>query len=127
MLWPRPGLTSSSSSRRRPTTRPCRVPQSRAWRRAVRPRRWRPATVYTANFERGWSISSYSALVRDAGRAASGSVPARRLRDDEPGEGAATPQRPALQAWHRFPRGAMAGNFLHDQLEWLAGEAVRAR
>jgi exodeoxyribonuclease V beta subunit len=49
-------------------------------------------------------------------------VPARRLRDDEPGEGAATPQRPALQAWHRFPRGALAGNFLHDQLEWLAGE-----
>jgi len=24
--------------------------------------------------------------------------------------------------WHRFPRGAFAGNFLHDQLEWLAGE-----
>ena len=28
----------------------------------------------------------------------------------------------ASQAWHRFPRGAMPGNFLHDQLEWLAGE-----
>jgi exodeoxyribonuclease V beta subunit len=24
--------------------------------------------------------------------------------------------------WHRFPRGAVPGNFLHDQLEWLAGE-----
>ncbi len=24
--------------------------------------------------------------------------------------------------WHQFPRGALAGNFLHDQLEWLAGE-----
>lgn len=81
-----------------------------------------PPAVYRASFERDWSISSYSALVRDAGRAASGSVPARRLRDDEPRDGAAASQRPAPQAWHRFPRGAMAGNFLHDQLEWLAGE-----
>jgi exodeoxyribonuclease V beta subunit len=24
--------------------------------------------------------------------------------------------------WHHFPRGAVAGNFLHGQLEWLAGE-----
>jgi ATP-dependent exoDNAse (exonuclease V) beta subunit len=24
--------------------------------------------------------------------------------------------------WHSFARGAEAGNFLHDQLEWLAGE-----
>jgi exodeoxyribonuclease V beta subunit len=27
-----------------------------------------------------------------------------------------------MNAWHRFPRGALAGDFLHDQLEWLAGE-----
>ena len=33
------------------------------------------------------------------------------------------PPAPAPDAaWHRFPRGALAGNFLHDQLEWLAGE-----
>jgi exodeoxyribonuclease V beta subunit len=24
--------------------------------------------------------------------------------------------------WHRFQKGPVAGNFLHDQLEWLAGE-----
>ncbi len=24
--------------------------------------------------------------------------------------------------WHAFPRGALAGNFLHGELEWLAGE-----
>jgi exodeoxyribonuclease V beta subunit len=24
--------------------------------------------------------------------------------------------------WHRFSKGAEAGNFLHDQLEWLAGD-----
>jgi exodeoxyribonuclease V beta subunit len=85
-----------------------------------------PPRAYTAQFDRAWSISSYSALVRDAAwePVASGMVPARPLRDDEPDEGDGTPSalRPALQAWHRFPRGAVAGNFLHDQLEWLAGE-----
>lgn len=29
---------------------------------------------------------------------------------------------PVQPVWHRFERGALAGNFLHDQLEWLAGE-----
>ena len=82
--------------------------------------------VYTAQFDREWAISSYSALVRDAawGPAGSGSVTARVVRDDEPGEvvASAVPGRPGGQAWHRFPRGALAGNFLHDQLEWLASE-----
>jgi exodeoxyribonuclease V beta subunit len=82
--------------------------------------------VYTAQFDRQWAISSYSALVRDAawGPAGSGSVLAHVVRDDEPDEvvGAAVPGEPGGQAWHRFPRGALAGNFLHDQLEWLAAE-----
>jgi exodeoxyribonuclease V beta subunit len=82
--------------------------------------------AYAAQFDRHWAISSYSALVRDAAwePSGSGSVPARVVRDDEPGE-AAGPTGSAIpvgQAWHRFPRGALAGNFLHDQLEWLATE-----
>jgi exodeoxyribonuclease V beta subunit len=28
----------------------------------------------------------------------------------------------APATWHSFERGALAGNFLHEQLEWLAGE-----
>ena len=32
------------------------------------------------------------------------------------------PNAPATPPWHAFPRGALPGNFLHDQLEWLAGE-----
>jgi exodeoxyribonuclease V beta subunit len=58
-----------------------------------------------------------------------------RLREDEAREvtvaaGAAEPG-PAgdsgasatdVAPWHGFPRGALPGNFLHDQLEWLAGE-----
>lgn len=35
---------------------------------------------------------------------------------------AATVMAEVGQPWHRFPRGAMPGNFLHDQLEWLASE-----
>ncbi|MCW5634161.1 MAG: exodeoxyribonuclease V subunit beta [Rubrivivax sp.] len=44
-------------------------------------------------------------------------LPAERSDHGE-GGGAAGRSGP----WHRFPRGAFAGNFLHDQLEWLAGE-----
>jgi exodeoxyribonuclease V beta subunit len=82
-----------------------------------------PAPRYTARFDRDWSIASYSALVRDAGRG-SGELPAARpLREDEPADDTINAPRSAPQPWHRFPRGAFAGNFLHDQLEWLAGEA----
>ncbi|KPF43565.1 exodeoxyribonuclease V subunit beta [beta proteobacterium AAP51] len=98
----------------------------------------RPAPAYTASFDRRWTVSSYSALVRDSTASAPGQdqqpadVPLRLLRDDEPAEVAteaadvtnpATPPRAlAAQPWHQFPRGAYAGNFLHDQLEWLAAE-----
>ncbi len=88
---------------------------------------------YAADFDRSWAIGSFSALVRDLGAAAA--EPADRspaeLRDDEPpapASDAGTQVFPAAVAsnpaapWHAFPRGALAGNFLHDQLEWLAGE-----
>jgi exodeoxyribonuclease V beta subunit len=35
---------------------------------------------------------------------------------------AARPTPQPSSAWHSFARGAQAGNFLHAQLEWLAGE-----
>ena len=91
-----------------------------------------PALPYAAAFDRHWTLSSYSALVRDAAAApaapdatAAADLLLRPLRDDEPAlpEGAAgSPRRAGDEPWHRFPRGALAGNFLHDQLEWLAGE-----
>ena len=100
---------------------------------------------YQAGFERRWTIGSFSALVRAL--AAPTAVTVAVARDDETlntetGESAPLPvslPTPTVvgasglatvegaaavddQPWHRFPRGAMAGNFLHDQLEWLAGE-----
>ncbi len=96
-----------------------------------------PARPYQAAFDRSWAISSYSALVRDAawepGVALAWST--RIGRDDEARMHAeagdlddgrdAAPTDASSEAespWHSFPRGALAGNFLHDQLEWLAGE-----
>ena len=120
----------------------------------------REAQPYAAEFERRWTVGSFSGLVRDmaaSGGPALGNLP---LRDDEalapvsaegddpvapsagppglPGtaNGSAmlsTSSRAAAaelaadadadpQPWHHFARGALPGNFLHDQLEWLAGE-----
>lgn len=106
-----------------------------------------PALPYTADFERYWSLHSYSGLVRSAhGTAhvaapASGSAPAsapapalplpetdtrsRERRNDEPEGEARIAARSAdipLKAQHRFPAGAMHGDFLHKLLEWLAEE-----
>jgi exodeoxyribonuclease V beta subunit len=87
------------------------------------------APAYSAAFDRQWAISSYSALVKDTPRQAAqpvaDPVPAQRLRDDEPGEpddDTHATRLAADQPWHRFPRGALPGNFLHGLLEWLAGE-----
>jgi exodeoxyribonuclease V beta subunit len=90
-----------------------------------------PARAYAASFDRSWTVTSYSALVRELGAASAEpdagtdvlALP-RLLRDDEPAETAVegAPPVPSGAPWHRFPRGAHAGNFLHGLLEWLAGE-----
>jgi exodeoxyribonuclease V beta subunit len=92
-----------------------------------------------------WSVSSYSKLVQGlstsgpAAAAGSGAsrpdaesaddlpwLTAPALRLDEPAVPSAAavpgpaPTAPADAPWHRFPRGALAGHFLHGQLEWLA-------
>ena len=104
----------------------------------------RALAPYAASFERRWAIGSFSALVRALPAPGTWSSGAGAVRDDEgPGLGDVSvaaaaavtafatmavpaPAAPGVicagQAWHRFPRGAMPGNFLHDQLEWLAGE-----
>ena len=88
--------------------------------------------TYAANFERRWSIGSFSGLVRALGSPGHVSASAAAARDDEPSDlapaaalapaSAAAAVLTAGQPWHLFPRGAVPGNFLHGQLEWLAGE-----
>ena len=87
---------------------------------------------YTASFDRRWTVGSFSALTRDLASPASplAVMQVPRPADDEPNALAdvglplaAQPAGPQPTApWHLFPRGALAGNFLHDQLEWLAAE-----
>ncbi|HZH08449.1 MAG TPA: UvrD-helicase domain-containing protein, partial [Lautropia sp.] len=133
------------------------------------PSRLRPPPTYAADFDRRWSIGSFSALVRALPSAGLWASSIAAVRDDEAlqpallagaeerqveGEGgiggasdresapgavaqkaeasaallanvSVAPPGPAeelLKPWHRFPRGAFPGNFLHDQLEWLGEE-----
>jgi exodeoxyribonuclease V beta subunit len=81
------------------------------------------ALVYSARFEVDWSIGSFSRLVRDLSKSPITQVPADPALQEEllvaPVEAPVPPG--ARPPRHRFPRGALPGNFLHDQLEWLAG------
>ncbi len=111
------------------------LPQVRlqAWREAspggrLAPREAPPALHepprFQARFERDWSISSFSALVRNLApvRAAFGAR--QHELDDAADDAQATwpvaPSAGAASPHHGFPRGARAGSFLHEQLAWLA-------
>ncbi|HPW29961.1 MAG TPA: exodeoxyribonuclease V subunit beta, partial [Rhodoferax sp.] len=89
---------------------------------------------YIAAFDRSWKIGSFSQLTRDLSTTPSGSelslLQTPRPADDESdGKEASDAQVNSKTAsvltphgWHKFPKGAEAGNFLHDQLEWLTTE-----
>ncbi len=86
------------------------------------------APRYDATFERDWSIGSFTSLVRHAVAAQTQPVPPpapmraqeETLLEEEPQ--VVTPPRIEDVPWHRFPRGSVPGNFMHEQLEWMAGE-----
>jgi exodeoxyribonuclease V beta subunit len=79
-----------------------------------------PPPDYDADFERHWTIASYTSLTRDLGAAPAPSTSAEEKLLDE--DDAAEAGRPQDEAWHRFPRGALPGQFLHGLLEWMAGD-----
>src|SRR5690606_26919277 len=72
-----------------------------------------------------WWIASYSAL-RTAG--GTPDTPAEDVFREVLAEPApeAVPAKPAPGSVHAFPRGAAAGTFLHDLLEWAAREGFAA-
>jgi len=88
------------------------------------------APAYDARFDRRWGIGSFSSLVRAlaAPSLPVSPVPLMQPADDErPMEPEAAhsvvASVPAAGAvWHRFMKGPVVGNWVHDQLEWLAGE-----
>ena len=82
---------------------------------------------YVADFDRTWSVSSYSRLTRVVYGSARTTLAARRAQDEWSADAPtsttistiSTPVGEQAIA-HRFKPGALSGNFLHEQLEWLA-------
>ena len=82
----------------------------------------RPSVPYQGDFERHWTLASYSRLTRDLGERPAPLPPQRAPESwgTEPGLAAPPVLGAAVPIWHRFARGPFAGTFLHDQLEQLA-------
>jgi exodeoxyribonuclease V beta subunit len=74
---------------------------------------------FTGSFERNWSVGSFTSLTRQT-MAAPMRAQEETLLEEAPQ--AMPPQRTEDAPWHRFPRGSVPGNFLHEQLEWMAQE-----
>jgi len=74
---------------------------------------------FDAQFERNWSVGSFTSLTRHT------VAPPQRAAEEtllEEEEVAVAAPRGEDAPWHRFPRGSVPGNFLHEQLEWMAQE-----
>jgi len=86
----------------------------------------RPARTYAGRPGERWWIASYSALKYDEEAQLSGAAPAapETPAQDVLAEAGAEKPAPVADAEasgiHAFPRGAVAGTFLHDLLEWAA-------
>lgn len=76
---------------------------------------------YGVAFERDWSVGSFTSMTRHA---VAPPTPMRAQDQTlfEEAPSAPTPPRIEDVAWHRFPRGSVPGNFMHEQLEWMARE-----
>ena len=83
--------------------------------------------VYAGRFESDWTVGSFSSLARRVGPSAGVHVP-RDAQQEKLMENEVSPNiAPAIARtedapWHRFPRGSVPGNFLHEQLEWMGQE-----
>jgi exodeoxyribonuclease V beta subunit len=81
------------------------------------------AAVFTGQFERDWAVGSFTSLARQVGNVASLPAPRRAQEETLLEDGDASgPTRADDAPWHRFPRGSVPGNFLHEQLEWMGNE-----
>ncbi len=76
------------------------------------------AAVFRGSFERNWTVGSFTSLTRQTS-AAPMRAQEQTLLEEDPVQPA---QRTEDAPWHRFPRGSVPGNFLHEQLEWMGQE-----
>jgi exodeoxyribonuclease V beta subunit len=75
---------------------------------------------FEARFERNWAVGSFTSLTKNTVAPPTRPQEENLLEEEDPGVVAVTHSEDA--PWHRFPRGAGPGNFLHEQLEWMAHE-----
>ena len=77
---------------------------------------------FDARFERNWAVGSFTSLTKNTVAVAPPTRPQEEnlLEEEDPGVVLVAHSEDA--PWHRFPRGAGPGNFLHEQLEWMARE-----
>jgi exodeoxyribonuclease V beta subunit len=82
------------------------------------------AASFEADFERNWTIGSFTSITRHTTAPPMRAAEETLLEDEE----AAPAPAPRLEdaPWHRFPRGSVPGNFLHEQLEWIGQEGFDA-
>ncbi|MFC5511921.1 exodeoxyribonuclease V subunit beta [Massilia jejuensis] len=76
------------------------------------------APPFSADFERNWSVGSFTSITRHTTAPPMRAAEETLMEDEE----AAPAPRVEDAPWHRFPRGSVPGNFLHEQLEWLGQE-----
>jgi exodeoxyribonuclease V beta subunit len=108
-------------------TRVAQEPPVTCWQRTEEQAPLRDSLQSSAVIDKRWTIASFSRLTRDLSAqplAHTGlHMTTPRPADDEPVvDEPVWPTTTVAQAWHGFARGPSAGNFLHDQLEWLAAE-----
>lgn len=78
---------------------------------------------FHAKFERNWTVASYSSIVKSIGKARSPATQAEQ-KMSEVIDTAAAPGVTEPGPWHRFPRGALPGLFIHEMLEWMMDEGL---
>jgi exodeoxyribonuclease V beta subunit len=101
------------------------------WQKPAQTTALRDALSCTARIDKSWTIASFSRLTRDLSSQPvapmSMHMATARPADDEPPDDSPELPAPSTTAgatapWHNFAKGPSAGNFLHDQLEWLAAD-----
>ena len=82
------------------------------------------APRFNANFERNWTIGSFTSLTR----AMTSMLVATRPLEEKLFEDQDAPSSIKTQnaPWHRFPRGPLPGQFLHEQLEWMGLDSFKS-
>ncbi|MGJ9416839.1 exodeoxyribonuclease V subunit beta [Massilia sp. CMS3.1] len=76
------------------------------------------AAPFEADFERNWSVGSFTSITRHTTAPPMRAAEETLLEDEQPAPALRVEDAP----WHRFPRGSVPGNFLHEQLEWIGQE-----